>query len=257
MWMCSNLSCQDPESSSKKTPCLVVLLFYTGTGSIISYTISTGRLKPSLAERLAYAEILKLWQQSFGAKREDFVTKNALLTRLSKIYHQYQNYLKTSATTRAKNIAHYSKRWQQTLAYFENVFSPLTGPPPTKIIPPFEEWEQKGLDFEAGLSFSVMKIPKFDEVLVGKESSSSWISANIMAPPEMLSANDNEVRSDYEVNAPTFDTLTWDREKNDTHADTGLKDQSTQTVMHCPPSFQTWPVNFFKIEDSIGDTMED
>ena len=219
---------------------------------------STGKTK---AERLAHDEIVKLWQHSFGAKKEDFKDKTTITGGIHRMMKQYRDHLKAGVRHRVKNIPKFSEEFQQMLPFFESVFWPVIAAPP-KIFKccPFPAWERKGLSFALDLGIAVMRIPSFDEFLLGKQSSSSWISDNIMSPPSpLLADDDNQVDSNCEVDTRslTFDTLTWDSSKNDKHAATRLKDQSTQTVTHCPPSSQTWPGNFFKIGDLVGDKMED
>ena len=224
-------------------------------------------MERSKAERLAYDDILKVWQQSFGANREDFVTKEPLLKRISKVFLQYNHsYTKNGPTARAKNITLSVKRGLQTVAYFERVFSPLIAPPPrtTKNYIPFKRWEQKlsrkGLHFEVDLSFAVIRVPSYDEFLFGNESVSSWNSDNTKAPPSPVSAKDDndEPDDDCKTNtcSLTSDTLTRKCSKCGKYANIHPSDQSTQTIMHWPQFSHSWPANFFEIQDSIGDTMD-
>ena len=67
----------------------------------------------------------------------------------------------------------------------------LTFSPKTTIFPSFKEWEQKQSKFELDLGFAVLKIPNFDNILLGVEVSSACFEAESPEPSCQMVKSDN------------------------------------------------------------------
>ena len=67
----------------------------------------------------------------------------------------------------------------------------LTFSPKMTIFPSFKEWDQKQSKFELDLGFAVLKIPNFDDILLGVEASSACFEAESPEPSCQMVKSDN------------------------------------------------------------------
>ena len=186
------------------------------------------------AERLAYAEVLKLWQRFFGAHSEDFPHRDSVLRHLGKISAKYSRYTRDRYRREKYNYSKQLQLFQEIKSFLESLFTPfLTFPPKTTIFPSFTEWEKKQSRFELDLRFAVLKIPSYEDLLHGDDSSSSCIVAQkAEACPIVKSDDFCEAYMDSETASwpSPCDSYTLTREccHGSTHP---LRDQSTQTMV--------------------------
>ena len=144
------------------------------------------------AERLAYTEVLKLWQHFFNAQSEEFPTRQTVLTHIGKISAKYLLYKKTWARRAKYKYSKQVQKFQEIKSFLESVFAPcLTFSPKKTIFPSFKEWDQKQSKFELDLGFAVLKIPNFDNILIGVEVSSACFEAESPEPSCQMVKSDN------------------------------------------------------------------
>jgi len=197
------------------------------------------------AERLAYKEIVKLWQ-SFGAQPGDILVRNTILLHLNKINVKFMKWRKSKRDLAKMSQSKQLQRFQEMKSYLETVFSPFPTPSQkTTIFPSFKEWEQKQPRLGMDLNLSVLKIPSFDDFLHGNASSLSWIGAERVEPskaicPLVKSEDVCEAYMDNESvsRASSSNSYTLPREcfQCGNHGSTRpLKDQAIQTMTEFNP----------------------